>query len=165
MAPGELNLPGAPAAAESGSEVAAPIRPRWTPPKVGPQGSVGQPLNPAELNSLDEVIAAAERSTGLRFAVFLGDLGADTRATAESLHASLGEDRLAGVLIALSPAQRTVEVVTGGEASRRIGDRSARLGVLSVMAAASDGDIIGGLENGVRTLADQAGALPERSAW
>jgi hypothetical protein len=58
-----------------------------------------------------------------------------------------------------------VEIVTGEESARRISDRSARLAALSTIAAASEGDLIGALVNGVRTLADQAGTLPERAGW
>lgn len=155
-------------ASSTGAEVAVPAtsRPaRWTPPTVGPQGDAGSPLNPAERNSLDEVIAAAERTTGLRFSVYLGDLGADPRATADGLLSGMGAEAAVAVLLAVSPGQRCVEIVTGGEAARRISDRSARLGALSVIAACSAGDLTGALVNGVRTLADQAGALPERSSW
>ena len=69
------------------------------------------------------------------------------------------------VLLAVSPGQRVVEVVTGSEAARRISDRAARLAVLSVVAACADGDLSGALVNGIRTLADQAGTLPDRSTW
>jgi len=137
----------------------------WTPPAVGPQGNSDSPLTPAQRNTLDEVIAVAERTTGLRFSVYVGDLGAQTRATAEALHSGLGAEAVVAVLLALSPGQHIVEVVTGAEAARRISDRSARLAVLSTIASCSEGDLIGGLVNGVRTLADQAGTLPERSHW
>lgn len=138
---------------------------RWTAPTVGPQGNSESPLTPVQRNTLDEVIAAAERTTGLRFSVYVGDLGQQTRATAEGLHSGLGAEAVVAVLLAVSPGQHVVEVVTGPEAARRISDRSARLAVLSAIASCSEGDLIGGLVNGIRTLADQAGTLPERSNW
>jgi hypothetical protein len=138
---------------------------RWSPPPVGPRGDQGSPFSTAERNTLDEVIAAAERATGLRFSVYLGDLGADTRTTSEGLLAGLGPEATVSALLAVSPGQKVVEVVTGAEAGRRISDRSARLAVLSTIASCSDGDLLGGLVNGVRTLADQAGTLPERTNW
>ncbi|MDQ6657737.1 MAG: DUF5130 domain-containing protein [Actinomycetota bacterium] len=138
---------------------------RWTPPTVGPRGNADSPFVPSQRNTLDEVMAAAERSTGLRFSVYLGDLGTNSQITAESLHAGLGVEAVVAVLLAVSPAQRIVEVVTGAEAARRISNRSARLAVLSVIASCSEGDLLGSLVNGVRTLADQAGTLPERSNW
>lgn len=138
---------------------------RWTPPAVGPQGNADSPLIPSQRNMLDEVMAAAERSTGLRFSVYLGDLGANSHTAAESLHTGLGAESVVAVLLAVSPGQRIVEVVTGAEAARRISNRSARLAVLSVIASCSEGDLLGSLVNGVRTLADQAGTLPERTNW
>jgi hypothetical protein len=114
---------------------------------------------------LDDVLREAERFTGLRFSAYLGDLGSNTAASAESLLAGLGADAPAAVLLAVSPGQRVVEVVTGGEAARRVSDRAARLAVLAVVSSCTDGDIAGALVTGIRILADQAGTLPERSTW
>jgi hypothetical protein len=130
-------------------------------PQVGPSGFAGQPLRQKDLQSLDLVISEAEHATGLRFAVFLGDLGEDTRSGAEAMLADLDDDAPYAVLVAVSPGQRVVEVVTGTEASLRVSDRAARLAVLSVIAACESGDIPRALENGVRVLADQAGAVPD----
>jgi hypothetical protein len=130
-------------------------------PQAGPTGFADQPLGQRALQSLDLTIAEAEHSTGLRFAAFLGDLGEDTRANAEGLVADLGDDAAYAVLVAISPGQRVVEVVTGTEAALRVSDRAARLAVLSVLAACESGDLPRALENGIRVLADQAGAVPE----
>lgn len=131
----------------------------------GPQGDVDSPLGRSELELLDDVLIEAERKTGLRFTAYLGDLGVDTRATAEDLLRSLGGEAPVAVLLAVSPGQRVVEVVTGGEAARRISDRAARLAVMTVTAACGVGDVANGLVNGLRILADQAGTLPDRSGW
>ena len=69
------------------------------------------------------------------------------------------------VLLAVSPGQRVVQVVTGPEAARRVSDRAARLAVLGVVSSCTDGDVAGALITGIRILADQAGTLPERSTW
>ncbi len=131
----------------------------------GPLGDVDSPLTRNELELLDDVLIEAERATGLRFTAFVGDLGSDTRAAAESLLASLDAMAPVSVLLAISPGQRVVEVVTGGEAARRISDRGARLAVMAVTAACGVGDVAGALVNGIKILADQAGTLPERSNW
>ena len=47
-----------------------------------------------QLARLDEALTLSARTTGLGFSVYLGDLGEDTRATAESLHAESGETRV-----------------------------------------------------------------------
>ncbi|WP_164479173.1 DUF5130 family protein [Nakamurella antarctica] len=145
--------------------IATTQRNRRLPAIVGPQGYADSPLSASELELLDDVLVEAERKTGLRFAVYLGDLGTDTRAEAESLLAQFEAEAPMTVLLAMSPGQRVVEVVTGGESSRRITDRASRLAVLSVIASATEGAIGGGLINGLRILADQAGTLPERARW
>lgn len=138
---------------------------KWEPRIAGPRGSTDLPFDNKQLVLLDEVIENAEEVTGLRFSAFLGDLGPDTRTKALSLHAGLGKDAPNGVLVAMSPAQRTVEVVTGSVAGLRISDRAAKLAVLNVVSAAGKGDLHGALVNAIRTLADQAGTLPDRTTW
>lgn len=154
MAPGEL----------ARIQPAGQVEP-WKPATCGPTGFGDLPLDNKELEVLDEVIDGAERVTGLRFSAYLGDLGEDSRATALGLHAGLGSDAPSAVLLALSPGQRIVEVVTGTVAALRITDRAARLAVLNVVSSASNGDLQSALINGIRTLADQAGTLPHRSSW
>lgn len=138
---------------------------RWEPRIAGPRGSADQPFDNKQLVLLDEVIDNAEQVTGLRFSAYLGDLGPDTTARARTLHAGLGADAANGVLVAISPAQQTVEIVTGSVAALRITDRAARLAVLTVVSAAGKGDLHGALINAIRTLADQAGTLPDRQGW
>jgi hypothetical protein len=157
MAPGEHHGDIVPADVQA----LGPVAVKYWDPQVGPAGEADQPLTTTQLELLDDVIREAERFTGLRFSTFLGDLGSNTRAAAEGLLSGLGAD----VLLAISPGQRVVEVVTGAEAARRVSDRAARLAVLAVVSSCTDGDIAGALVTGVRILADQAGTLPERSTW
>jgi hypothetical protein len=119
------------------------------------------PFTPAQLARLDEAITLSTRSTGLDFSIYLGDLGDDTRAKAESLHASMGEQAASdAVLIAVSPGQRVVEIVTGDESHRRLSDRACKLAVMSMVASFKEGDLIGGLVSALRMLTDQAGSAP-----
>jgi Domain of unknown function (DUF5130) len=110
-----------------------------------------------ELARLDEALTMSSRETGLRFTLYLGDLGQRTRARAEELHARSGHNPSDSVLIAVSPGQKVVEVVTGAGASRRLPDRACALAVLSMTTAFAAGDLIGGIVNGLRQLSDQAG--------
>ena len=110
-----------------------------------------------ELARLDEALTMSSRETGLRFTLYLGDLGARTRARAEELHATSGGDPAESVLLAVSPGQRVVEVVTGSAASRRLPDRACALAVLSMTGSFAAGDLVGGIVNGLRQLSDQAG--------
>src|SRR5690242_4395052 len=73
-----------------------------------------------ELSRLDEALTMASRETGLRFTLYIGDLGRRTRIRAEELFGQSGGDLTESVLIAVSPGQRVVEVVTGSGAARRI---------------------------------------------
>lgn len=125
------------------------------------QGHPPSPFTPVQLALLDEALTLASRTTKLHFSIYLGDLGQDTRAFAESLHAAMPVPSKS-VLIAVSPGQRVVEVVTGTESSRRLPDRSCRLAVMSMVASFKEGDLIGGLVSGLRMLTDQAGAARHR---
>lgn len=117
------------------------------------------PFTPVQLASLDEALTLASRTTGLDFSVYLGELGSDTRARAEELHAATPRPSHA-VLVAVSPGERAVEIVTGEESHRRLADRGAKLAVMSMVASFKEGDIAGGLLSGLRMLTDQAGSAP-----
>ena len=119
-------------------------------------GHIAAPFSSVQLAQLDEALTIASRSTGLRFSVYLGALEDDTRAHADLLH-SMSAEPARTVLVAVSPAQRVVEVVTGEESARRLPDRAARLAVMSMVASFKEGDLIGGLVSGLRMLSDQAG--------
>jgi hypothetical protein len=113
-----------------------------------------------ELARLDEALTMSSRETGLRFTLYIGDLGKRTRIRAEEMFASSGHDLANSVLLAVSPGQRVVEVVTGSGAARRIPDRACALAVLSMTNSFAAGDLVGGIVNGLRQLSDQAGHPP-----
>jgi hypothetical protein len=126
-------------------------------------GPPAVPFTTPQLARLDEALTLSSRTTGLDFSVYLGDLGHDTRASAEGLHASLGPKAATrAVLIAVSPGQRVVEVVTGDEAYRRLPDRACKLAVMTMVASFKEGDLAAGLISALRMLTDQAGAAPHR---
>lgn len=113
------------------------------------------PFTPRQLFRIDEALGAADRETGLTFSVYVGELIEPTRDHAEELHDELANPD-DSVLLAVSPNQRVVEIVTGGHASRRLPDRSCALAALSMTAAFGGGDLAGGVVTGLRMLADQA---------
>jgi hypothetical protein len=118
-----------------------------------------EPFSPVQLTRLDEALTLASRETGLRFSVYLGELGEDPTARTAELLSEL-EGSAEAVLVAVSPGQRVVEVMTGPEARVRLPDRGAKLAVMSMVASFKEGDLLGGLLSGLRMLADQAGARP-----
>jgi hypothetical protein len=105
--------------------------------------------------SAAEVFAEPD-TTGLLFAIDLGDLGANAEARAAELQSTLDNPDTA-VLAAVDPGARKVEIVTGAEARLRLPDRGAKLAVMSMVASFKEGDLFGGLLSGLRMLADQAG--------
>ena len=113
-----------------------------------------------ELARLDEALTMSSRETGLRFTLYIGELGKRTRIRAEELFAQSGHDLANSVLLAISPGQRVVEVVTGPTSARRIPDRACALAVLSMTNSFAAGDLVGGIVNGLRQLSDQAGHPP-----
>ncbi|MDQ7909601.1 DUF5130 family protein [Phytohabitans sp. ZYX-F-186] len=119
-------------------------------------GVLDGPFNTRQLLRLDEALRVADRSTGLTFSVYMGDLDEPVRGHAEKLHAQLADpDR--SVLIAVSPNQRVLEIVTGAVARKRILDRDAKLAALSMVAAFGGGDLAGGVISGLDQLATHAG--------
>lgn len=114
------------------------------------------PFTTRQLLRLDEALRVADGSTGLTFSVFVGDLEEPTRGYAEKLHGQLADPARA-VLLAVSPNQRVMEIVTGSEARKRLPDRACKLAALSMTAAFSGGDLAGGVIAGLAQLADHAG--------
>jgi len=121
------------------------------------------PFTPRQLSRLDEALTLSSRETGLDFSVWVGELDEPTREHAERLHAGLPHPA-EGVLLAVSPGQRVLHIVTGEHSSRRLPDRAAALAALSMRASLSVGDLIGALVNGLRMLSDQAGRTSDRDA-
>jgi len=114
------------------------------------------PFTTRQLLRLDEALRLADSSTGLVFSVYTGPLADPARRTAETLHSQLA-DPSRTVLLAISPNQRVLEIVTGGEARKRLPDRACRLAALSMAAAFGGGDLAGGIVAGLAQLANHAG--------
>lgn len=117
-----------------------------------------RPFKPSQLARIDEALTLASRETGLLFSVYVGELGTASRATAEAMFGKLASRHPAPVLLAISPGQRRLEIVTGGESARRIPNRVASLAALAMRGSFANGDLAGGIVTGLRQLADAAGA-------
>jgi hypothetical protein len=114
------------------------------------------PFTTRQLLRLDEAMRLADRSTGLTFSVYVGDLDEPVRGHAEKLHGQISDTAHSG-LICVSPNQRVREIVTGSESRSRLPDRAAKLAALSMATAFGGGDLAGGLVAGLAQLANQAG--------
>jgi hypothetical protein len=111
------------------------------------------PFTTRQLLRLDEALRTADELTGLTFSVYVGDLSEPFRTAAEKLHGQLPEPTRS-VLIAVSPNQRVLEIVTGPQARRRLPDRDCKLAALSMTAAFGGGDLAGGIVAGLAQLTE-----------
>jgi uncharacterized membrane protein YgcG len=122
----------------------------------GPRGTaaLNQPFTAHQLARLDEALTLGSRESGLIFSLYVGELTTPTRAHAEALFEKLTDD---SVLVAVSPAQRSMHIVTGPVSAERLPNRACALAALGMRASFSNGDLVGGIVTGLRMLADAAG--------
>jgi len=114
------------------------------------------PFTTRQLLRLDEAMRLADKGTGLIFSIYVGPLEEPSREAAKKLHGELS-DPANSVLLAVSPNDRVLEIVTGSKARKRLPDRACKLAALSMSAAFGGGDLAGGLVSGLAQLADHAG--------
>jgi uncharacterized protein DUF5130 len=119
--------------------------------------SVDYPFPVEDLVVLDDALKYGSRAAKARFAVYLGDLGDDTAATAREILAKVPTPDNA-VLLAVSPNQRAIEVVYGSEVKGRGIETAAPLGVSAAASAFQEGNLMDGLISAVRVLS--AGVSP-----
>lgn len=125
--------------------------------QYGPaQDAAPRPFTAGQLNRLDEALTLSSRETGLQFSVYVGELRSPSRAHAEALFERLTGD---SVLLAVSPGQRNLHIVTGPESSRRLPNRACALAALAMRASFASGDLTGGIVTGLRMLSDAAGGI------
>lgn len=108
---------------------------------------------------LERAIATAQKLSGLTFSVYLGVAEEDSRNYAERLHAAL-TDPERSVLVMCDPEFRALEIVTGSEARRILGDFECALAAASMESSFGAGDIIGGLVAGLSQLGEAAHLPP-----
>jgi hypothetical protein len=109
-----------------------------------------------QLSRLDEALTLSSRESGLFFSIYVGELSPPTRAHAEALFERLNDE---SVLIAVSPGQRDLHIVTGPSSARRLPNRACALAALAMRASFTNGDLVGGIVTGLRMLADSAGRI------
>ena len=119
--------------------------------------SVHYPFPTMDLVVLDDALKYGSRAAKARFAIYIGDLGADTAATAREILAKVPTPDNA-VLLAVSPDQQAIEVVYGADVKGRGIEEAAPLGVSAAAASFKEGNLIDGLISAVRVLS--AGVSP-----
>ena len=125
--------------------------------QFGPHGNSdpNSPFNSRQLTRLDEALTLSSRETGLTFSLYVGELKQPTRGHAEALFEKLDDN---SVLLAVSPGQRVLHIVTGPASAQRLPNRACALAALAMRASFANGDLTGGLVAGLRSLADYAGS-------
>lgn len=116
----------------------------------------GEAFSSRQQDDIVRAIRLARQQGDLPVSVYVGALDGDSRAAARRLHAALGSEAARFVLVAVDPGARRVEIVTGAEARRRLDDRAAALGAMTMTSAFQAGDLAGGISSGILTLAEQA---------
>ncbi|NBE96416.1 DUF5130 family protein [Nonomuraea sp. KC401] len=115
-------------------------------------------LTAPQADDLRKAVQAAERRSGLRLGLFIGEPEGPRRHFAERLHAALGDEAGNAVVIFVDPVGRALEIVTGDVARLRLPDSACRLTAMSMATSFSVGDLVGGLLYGIAALAEQAAA-------
>ena len=113
-----------------------------------------RPFTAGQLSRIDEALTLSSRESGLVFTVYVGELSQPSRAHAEALFEKLDNS---SVLLAVSPGQRNLHIVTGPASAERLPNRACALAALAMRAAFSSGDLTGGIVTGLRMLSDSAG--------
>ena len=139
---------------------AGDLPPGWVVTAGGRISGVRDPARPAvqypfpdrQLIELDTALTNATRRSRARFAVYIGDLGADTAARAREILGSVPTAANA-VLLAVSPDQRAIEVVYGSGVRGRGVESSAPRSVAAAAAALREGDLVGGLVSALQVMA------------
>ncbi|MGQ0465533.1 MAG: DUF5130 family protein [Sporichthyaceae bacterium] len=113
-------------------------------------------FSPAQREEIARAIGRAERQSGLNFSLYVGPAEGPARAYAKKRHAELGAEAAESVLIFVDPASRALEIVTGSRAKRWLNDRSCGLATLTMTSHFAQGNLIGGIVQGVQQLAEHA---------
>lgn len=134
-------------------EVAVSTR---APLQYGPRGTdrPNSPFSTRQLARLDEALTLSSKEAGITFSIYVGELTSPTRGHAEQLFERLSDD---SVLLAVSPGERRLHIVTGAKSAERLPNRACALAALAMRASFANGDLVGGLVIGLRMLADAAG--------
>jgi Domain of unknown function (DUF5130) len=135
-------------------------REKYFDPGVGPSdlSNLPGPFTPRQLARIDEALSLATEETGLTFSLYVGELATPTRPAAEKLAAQVPTASTDGaVLVAVSPGQRVLHIITTHGAVKRLPNRVCALAALGMRAAFAGGDLTAGAVNGLRMLADAAG--------
>jgi uncharacterized membrane protein YgcG len=120
------------------------------------QVAVGD-LTKADKKRIDAAVADAERLTGIEMCVILGAKAhIDPRTEAERAFHKAGLHERPSVLIVVTPSARTLEIVVAHDLRDRVTDQMCDETVHLMTGLFALGNLAGGLEQGIRHLAERA---------
>jgi len=101
------------------------------------------------------MVASLERACGVRLSVYIGTTPGESRLFARRLLGVLGRQAAYGMVIAVDPVARTVEIVTGPRAATQF-DAAACAQVVEAMTAILPRSLAAGIAAGLQALATYA---------
>ncbi|GAA4818841.1 DUF5130 family protein [Tomitella cavernea] len=110
------------------------------------------PFSHVDRNRIDRTLTEATRRTRILWTIYIGELGAASADRARELHSTLPRPD-ESVLIAVSPNEKSIEIVGGDAIGHRYDDRVAQLGASAAVSSFQRGDLIDGLVSAVRVMA------------
>jgi hypothetical protein len=110
-------------------------------------------LTPGQRAEVQRMLEHAERQSGLTFSAYIGAWEGERSGAEDLLQRLADPDR--SVLIAVDPAARQLEIVTGRLARIPLDDRACGLAALSMTSSFTTGDTMGGLRDGLAVLGEQ----------
>jgi hypothetical protein len=125
--------------------------------------AAGEAFTVTQAQRIERALGQAQTETGLRFHLTVGPFGSQSGFKAEArrlLAVLVGGTDQGVVLVAVDPGNKVLEIATSPVARERISDHDAGLVALSMTSSFTVGDLVGGIVNGLRMLADAAGARP-----
>jgi uncharacterized membrane protein YgcG len=116
----------------------------------------GDAFSPGQREEIVRAIQRAQEQSGLNFSVYVGPAEGNPRAYAKRRHAELGAEAPDSVLVFVDPVGRHLEIITGGRAKRWLQDRSCNLAALTMTSSFAAGNLVGGIVQGLQSLAEHA---------
>lgn len=110
------------------------------------------PFTHEDRNRIDRTLTDATRRTRILWTIYIGELGEKSADRARELHSTLPRPEDA-VLIAVSPNERSIEIVGGDAIGHRFDDRVAQLGASAAVSSFQREDLIDGLVSAIRVMA------------
>jgi hypothetical protein len=113
----------------------------------------GDGFTPDQQAVLERSRSAAAEATGLDVVLYVGELPGGRTDAERILVERGGAD---GVVVAVDPVARRLEIVTGERAALQLSDRSCGFVALAMTSSFAAGDLVGGIRDGLQVLSTHA---------